>query len=86
MVPLLVCIAGIFLGLHFNVLILLPVSIIGGAVFIFADPGSGASYASMRGLLFGFFSLQGGYMLGLTGRDAYAKLLSRLNAIQSTQL
>jgi hypothetical protein len=87
MVALLVCLAGIFLGLHFKVLILLPVSMIGSAAFIFADLSSGVSaYACMGDLLLVFISLQGGYMLGLTGRDAYGNILTRLHAIQSNRI
>jgi hypothetical protein len=87
MLPLLVCISGIFLGLFFKVLILFPVSLIGSAILIFVDVASGASaYAIMGDLSFAFISLQGGYMLGLTGRDACGNILARLHAIQSNRI
>jgi hypothetical protein len=87
MVPLLVCLAGIFLGLHFKVLVLLPVSMIGSAIFILADLSSGVSaYACMGDLLLAFISLQAGYMLGLTSRDTYGHILARLHAIQSNRI
>jgi hypothetical protein len=87
MVPLLVCLAGIFLGLRFKALILLPVSTIGSAAFIFADLSSDVStYACIGDLLLALISLQGGYMLGLTGRDAYGNILTRLHATQSNRI
>jgi hypothetical protein len=87
MVPLLVCLAGIFLGLRFKALILLPVSMIGSAAAIFADLSSDASaYACIGDLLLAFISLQAGYMLGLTGRDAYGNILTRLHATQSNRI
>jgi hypothetical protein len=86
MVPLLVCLAGIFLGLRFKALILLPGSMIGGAALIFADLSSGVgAYACIGDLLLAFISLQGGYMLGLTGRDTYGNILTRLHSAQSNR-
>lgn len=81
MVPLLVCLTGIVLGLRFKALILLPVSLLGIAAFIFADVSAGASgYACIGDVLLALFSLQGGYMLGLTAREACGNILTRLHA------
>jgi hypothetical protein len=87
MLTLLVCISGIFLGLFFKVLILLPVSLIGSTILIFVDVASGASAdAIIADLSFAFISLQSGYMLGLAGRDACGTILARLHAIQSNRI
>ena len=87
MLPLLVCIAGIFLGLYFNVLVLLLVCLIGSAIFIFVNLSSGLSfYANIGDFLFPVISGQAGYMLGLTGRDTYGHILARFHALQSNRI
>jgi hypothetical protein len=84
MLLLLVCIAGIFLGLYFNVFVLLPFSSIGAALFISDNLSSGLSfYANAGELLLLLFSLQAGYMLGLTGRATYLQVVARIQAVQS---
>jgi hypothetical protein len=87
MLPLLVCIAGIFLGLYFKVLVLLPISLIGSAIFVLVNLSSGLSpYANLGDLLFPLISGQAGYMMGLTGRDTYGHILARLHAVQSNRI
>jgi hypothetical protein len=87
MLPLLVCAAGVLLGLYFNVLVLLPVSLIASTIVIVINVWSGASfYANIGDLLFPIISLQAGYMLGLTGRDTYTQILARLQTIQSYRI
>jgi hypothetical protein len=87
MFPLLAGIIGIFLGLLFNVLILLPVSLIGSAIFIFLNLSSGLSlYANLGDLLFPLILGQSGYMLGLTCRDTYGHILARFHAAQSDRI
>ena len=86
MLPLLACGAGIYLGLHFNVLILLPISLLGFGAVLFAS-WSGYGPYDCLGLLFLFFvSAQAGYVIGLTGRDAYGQVLARLGSTQSKGL
>ena len=78
MLPLLVCVAGIFLGLYFNVLVLLPVSLIGSAIFISVNLSWGLSfYADIGDLLVSLVSGHSGYMLGLCGRESYGHMLAR---------
>jgi hypothetical protein len=87
MLPLLVCVAGIFLGLYFNVLVLLPVSLIGSAIFIDVNLSSGVSfYADIGDLLVPLISGQAGYMLGLCGRETYGHILARFHAVQSNRI
>jgi hypothetical protein len=84
MLPLLACGAGIYLGLHFNVLILLPLSLLGFATLSIVSWFSAYGPYESLGLLFLFFvSAQAGYVIGLTGRDAYGQVLARLGSAQS---
>jgi hypothetical protein len=87
MLLLLACIAGVSLGLCFNVFVLLPVSLIGSAIFIFDNWSSGFSfYANIRDLLFPLVSVQAGYMVGLTGRGTYLHILARFHPVQSDRI
>ena len=87
MLPLLVCIAGIYLGLYFKVLVLLPVSLVGSAILVLVNLSSGLGlYASFGDLLFPLVLGQAGYLLGLTGRDTYGHILARFQAAQSNRV
>jgi hypothetical protein len=84
MLPVLACGAGIYLGLHFNILALMPFSVLGAGAFIFSSWASGQSFFDSAGvLLVPMISVQAGYMLGLMARETYAQLLARLNIGQS---
>jgi hypothetical protein len=79
--------AGIYLGLHFNILVLLPFSVLGAGAFIFSSWASGQSFFdSASVLLFPLISVQAGYMVGLTAREAYGQLLARLNIGQTKRI
>jgi hypothetical protein len=82
MLLLLACGAGIYLGLNFSALVLLPFSFFGIVAFVVASWSSGQSLHGSAVVLL-FLSLQAGYMLGLTARDAYGQLLTRLNLANS---
>jgi hypothetical protein len=87
MLPLLACGAGIYLGLHFNVLILLPLSLLGLAtLFIVSWFSAYDPYESLAVMVLFFVSAQAGYMIGLTGRDTYGQLLARLGFAQSNDI
>jgi hypothetical protein len=87
MLPLLACGAGVYLGLHFNILVLLPFSVLGAGAFIFSSWASGQSFFdSSSVLLLPIFLVQAGFMLGLTARETYGQLLARLNIGQSKQI
>ena len=86
MLLLLACGVGIYLGLNFSVLVLLSLSFLGAGAF-------GLSFWSGSGFSDGFrdvavplISVQAGYMLGLTARDTYGHLLTRLNIGQSKRI
>ena len=87
MLPILACGAGIYVGLHFNVLALLPLSVLGAGAYIVS------AWANGQGLLDGLavvalpiIAVQAGYFLGLTTRPAYLHLRSRLNVRHSERV
>ena len=87
MILILACGAGIYLGLHFNILVLLPFSILGVGAFIFSSWSSEQSFFDSAGvLLVPLISVQAGFMLGLTARETYGQLLARLNISQSKRI
>jgi hypothetical protein len=82
--PLIACGAGIYLGLHFNILVLLPFSILGAGAFIFSPWWSEQSLLDSAGVMVvALISVQAGFMIGLTAREFYGQLLARLNISRS---
>ena len=87
MLPILACGAGIYVGLHFNILALLPLSVLGAGAYLVS------AWANGQGLLEGLavvalpiIAVQAGYFLGLTTRPAYFHLRSRLNIRHSERV
>jgi hypothetical protein len=87
MLPLLACGAGIYVGLHFNILALLPLAVLGAGAYLVS------AWANGQGLLDGLavvalpiIAVQAGYFLGLTTRPAYVHLRSRLNIRHSERV
>lgn len=79
MLIILACLAGVLLGLVFNVVVLLPVTLAGALIY--------ASFGAVTGaLLIPAISLQAGYMIGLTSRDMVSQLFARLNIAQSKRV
>jgi hypothetical protein len=74
-------------GLHFNILALLPLSVLGAGAYLVS------AWANGQGLLDGLvvvalpiIAVQAGYFLGLTTRPAYLHLRSRLNIRHSERV
>jgi hypothetical protein len=87
MLPLIACGAGFYLGLHFNILVLLPFSFLGAGAYFLSPWAEGQTlFDSISVLCFPMVSIQAGYMVGLTAREAYAQLLGRLNIRQSKRI
>ena len=87
MLMLIACGAGVYLGLHFNILVLLPFSILGAGAFIFSSWSSGQGLFDSAGvLLVPLIAVQAGFMVGLTARETYGQLLARLNIGQSKRI
>jgi hypothetical protein len=86
MLVLLACSVGIYLGLNFSVMVLLVLSFLGAGAFGLSFWSGTGSSDGFRDVLVPLFSAQAGYMLGLTARDTYGHLLTRLNIGQSKRI
>ena len=81
------CGAGIYIGLYFNILALLPFIILGSSAFIASSWASGQNpLESALALMLPAISCQAGYMLGLTARGIYGQVLARFNIGQSRRV
>jgi hypothetical protein len=77
---------GIFLGLQHQILVLIPVTL-GAAITLSTAAmldGQGIS-SSLLTVIIPALALQGGYMIGVTGRDPIHQILARFNAGQSNR-
>jgi hypothetical protein len=72
---------GIFFGLYYTVFALLPVTLVTTFVCWASAIANGESIssASLEGLV-AAIGLQGGFMIGLTGRDVLGQMVSRVKA------
>lgn len=86
MLSFLACALGIYLGLHFNVLLVVPVTLVGGAaIFVCSSLSGGSLLEGASATVFPIIFCQAGYMVGLTARDIYGQLLARLKIRHSKQ-
>ena len=87
MLLLVACGTGIYLGLHFNIWVLLPSSFLAVVALIFVSWSSDQSLFDSAGvLLVALIAVQAGFMLGLTVRETCGQLLARLNIGQSNRI
>jgi nitric oxide reductase large subunit len=87
MLPILACGAGIYVGLHFNVLALLPLSVLGAGAYVVSTWSNGQSLLDgLAVVALPIIAVQAGYFLGLTTRPAYLHLRSRLNIRHSERV
>jgi hypothetical protein len=86
MLLLLACGIGIYLGLNFGVLVLLPLSFIGAGIFLVSFYSGSELSDAFGGVLLPLFSTQVAYMLGLTARSTFGQVLRRLNVVQSSRI
>lgn len=75
------CVAGIFFGLYYNFFVLIPLTLVTctAAALLHGQSMSSALLA----IVIPAVGLQGGYMIGLTGRDLFGQLLTRFSWVQS---
>lgn len=80
------CLAGIYFGLCYRFLILVPatLALMLASTVISAWQGLPTSGAVLA-IVIPAIGLQGGYMIGLTGRDSLAQFISRLRAAALTR-
>jgi hypothetical protein len=87
MLPILACGAGIYVGLHFNILALLPLSVLGAGAYMVSAWANGHSLLDgLAVVALPIITVQVGYFLGLTTRPAYLHLRSRLNIRHSERV
>jgi hypothetical protein len=79
------CFVGVLLGLRSNVLAVLPLGLAGGVAYALMHLGQGPGPLAID-IIISAFSLQAGYMIGLTSRDMFAQILARLNIAQSRRV
>jgi hypothetical protein len=73
-----ICLVGAYLGLHYGYLVLVPVTFVAAVVSaagsaVHGDPISSALLTALTQAI----GLQGGYMIGLTGRDLFDQFVAR---------
>ncbi len=79
--------AGIFFGLYYNFLVLIPITLAATMVCCASAVLGGSSAASaLLAMIVPAVGLQGGYMVGLTSRDLVGQILARLNGAQSNRV
>jgi hypothetical protein len=79
--------AGIFSGLYFRFLILVPATLALAIASVSASMLAGTSCGSaLLSTILPAIALQGGYMIGLTARDHLANLFARGNRVQSKRV
>jgi hypothetical protein len=80
MLPMLVCIVGIYVGLYFNFLTLLPFSVLGVVVSIVLTASAEQPLTDVpSALLSPVIVVQVGYVFGLIMRENYGHFLARFN-------
>jgi len=87
MLPIVACTFGVCLGLHLNVFVLVPTTLVSIAFFAAFGYLSGTSLlqVTMEGCL-SIFLCQAGYMLGLMAREPVAQLVARFRLRQFRQV
>ena len=85
MLIVLAALVGVFIGLNFKAVILIPVFLFGAVAYsaLSIEHGFGANALA---IVVAAVSVQGGYMIGLTGRDLFSQMLVRLNIVQSKRI
>lgn len=85
MLIVLASLVGIFIGLNFNAVVLIPLFLFGVVTYAALSIEHGFGATSLA-IVVAAVSVQGGYMIGLTGRDLFAQILARLNIVQSKRV
>lgn len=85
MLIVLASLAGIIVGLKFKVVVLLPLVLMGSAAYVALSMEQGLG-ATILALVVAAVSIQGGYIIGLTGRDLFVQVLNRLNIVHSRRV
>jgi hypothetical protein len=80
------CFAGIFLGLKYNFLVLVPVTIVAGSIFgVSALMNDLSVSTTFLHIVIPGVGLQAGYMLGLTSRDLVNQIWAAVAGLRGNQ-
>jgi len=80
------CLAGIFLGLKYNFLILIPVTIVAGSICWASSLLNGGTVsATLIEVVIPGAGLQAGYMLGLTSREFVNQIWSTVVSLSGNE-
>jgi hypothetical protein len=77
--------AGVYLGLYFHVVALIPFSAIAAAAIIFTSSAHSSTDIA-RSLALIWMSVQGGYLVGLTARELTERTRARPKMSQSNRI
>lgn len=79
--------AGIFFGLYYKFLVLIPVTLAAAIASSAATLWDGHSaWSALFSIALSAAGLQGGYMIGLTGRDLLGQVTARIGGVQSRRI
>lgn len=79
--------AGIFFGLYYKFLVLIPVTLAAAIASSAAALWDGHSaWSALFSIALSAAGLQGGYMIGLTGRDLLGQAIARNGGVQSRRI
>jgi hypothetical protein len=79
--------AGIFFGLYYTFLVLIPITLGAAIVSSAAALWDGYSaWSALFSIVLSAAGLQGGYMIGLTSRDLLGQITARDGGIQSRRI
>lgn len=79
--------AGVFLGLYYKFLVLIPITLAAAIASSAAALWAGHSaWSALLAIMLPAVGLQGGYMIGLTGRDFLGQILARNGGVQSKRI
>jgi hypothetical protein len=82
-----VCLIGILIGLNYNVLAVVPVTLAAVLIACVGATASGDTFSAIvLTALLSAIGLQGGYMIGVTARGMLAQLIARLGTPQSKRV
>lgn len=81
------CLVGVYFGLYYGFLVLIPLTLAAALACVVGTSlhGEAISGALLTAIV-SAIGLQGGYMIGLTGRDLFSQFLARLNSMQSRRV
>jgi hypothetical protein len=72
------CLVGVYFGLYYGFLMLIPVALVAAVASVAGSAVHGEAISSiLLTILAQAIGLQGGYMIGLTGRDVLSQFVAR---------